>query len=121
MASQNQAATPGKKSRGSLLRDYYGLSPTRPTGSSSPPPAEPAFDPDEEYRRLLSTAIKPESSSSDSEPAYALPGLLKQEAALLSEIRELDGERQSLVYNHHHELIAASETIKKVSIPFIEP
>jgi len=30
---------------------------------------------------------------------------------LLSEIRQLDSERQSLVYNHHHELIAASDTI----------
>jgi len=33
---------------------------------------------------------------------------------LLSEIRELDSERQSLVYNHHHELIAASDTIAAV-------
>jgi hypothetical protein len=31
--------------------------------------------------------------------------------SFLSEIRELDSERQSLVYNHHHELIAASDTI----------
>ncbi|SCV68759.1 BQ2448_880 [Microbotryum intermedium] len=30
------------------------------------------------------------------------------------EIRELDGERQSLVYNHHHELIQASDTIRKM-------
>lgn len=29
-------------------------------------------------------------------------------------MRELDSERQSLVYNHHHELIAASETISAV-------
>lgn len=29
----------------------------------------------------------------------------------MAEIRELDSERQSLVYNHHHELIAASDTI----------
>jgi len=28
-----------------------------------------------------------------------------------TEIRQLDSERQSLVYNHHHELIAASDTI----------
>lgn len=34
---------------------------------------------------------------------------------LRSEIRELDSERQSLVYNHHHELIAASDTIAAVS------
>ena len=30
------------------------------------------------------------------------------------EIRQLDSERQSLVYNHHHELIAASDTISAV-------
>ena len=34
--------------------------------------------------------------------------------SLVSEIRQLDGERQSLVYNHHHELIAASDTIRAV-------
>jgi hypothetical protein len=31
------------------------------------------------------------------------------------EIRQLDSERQSLVYNHHHELIAASDTIAAVN------
>lgn len=31
------------------------------------------------------------------------------------EIRQLDSERQSLVYGHHHELIAASDTIAAVS------
>jgi hypothetical protein len=34
--------------------------------------------------------------------------------SFILEIRELDGERQSLVYNHHHELIAASDTIRAV-------
>ena len=34
--------------------------------------------------------------------------------SLVVEIRQLDGERQSLVYNHHHELIAASDTIRAV-------
>jgi hypothetical protein len=32
------------------------------------------------------------------------------------EIKELDGERQSLVYNHHRDLIAASETIASVCL-----
>jgi len=41
----------------------------------------------------------------------SLPTLLKRENELLTEIRQLDSERQSLVYNHHHELIAASDTI----------
>ena len=34
----------------------------------------------------------------------------------LEEIRQLDNDRQSLVYNHHHELIAASDTISAVSL-----
>jgi hypothetical protein len=33
----------------------------------------------------------------------------------IAEIRQLDSDRQSLVYNHHHELIAASDTIGAVS------
>lgn len=35
-----------------------------------------------------------------------------------TEIRQLDSERQSLVYNHHHELIAASDTIAAVCDSF---
>ena len=33
-----------------------------------------------------------------------------------TEIRSLDSDRQSLVYNHHHELIAASDTISSVRL-----
>lgn len=40
--------------------------------------------------------------------------MLKKENETLTEIKELDSERQALVYNHHHELIDASDTIKKV-------
>jgi len=56
-----------------------------------------AFDAKSYYEQLITTA--------------SLPALLKRENELLVEIRELDSERQSLVYNHHHELIAASDTI----------
>lgn len=59
-----------------------------------------AFDAKAYYEQLITTA--------------SLPSLLKRENELLSEIRELDSERQSLVYNHHHELIAASDTIAAV-------
>ena len=41
----------------------------------------------------------------------SLSVLLGKESELIVQIRELDGERQSLVYNHHHELVAASDTI----------
>jgi predicted S18 family serine protease len=57
----------------------------------------PAFDAKSYYEQLITTS--------------SLPSLLKRENELMTEIRELDSERQSLVYNHHHELIAASDTI----------
>lgn len=44
-----------------------------------------------------------------------MKSLLSTANELISEIRELDGERQSLVYNHHHELVEASETIDKMN------
>lgn len=57
----------------------------------------PNFDAKAYYEHLITTAT--------------LPELLKKENDLVHEIKQLDGERQSLVYNHHHELIAASDTI----------
>lgn len=97
-------ATAGGKTRArDLLRRHYGL-------GVGPPPAKavsnandpmdlnsPAFDAKSYYEQLITTST--------------LPTLLKRENELMSEIRQLDSERQSLVYNHHHELIAASDTI----------
>ncbi|KAG8213270.1 Vps51/Vps67-domain-containing protein [Butyriboletus roseoflavus] len=73
----------------------------------------PAFDAKTYYDQLITTS--------------SLPTLLKRENELLAgglppwyggeilrlreEIRQLDSERQALVYGHHHELIAASDTI----------
>lgn len=49
-------------------------------------------------------------------PVCIFPGMLDHRIhnVVPAEIRELDSERQSLVYNHHHELIAASDTIAAV-------
>ncbi|KDQ54151.1 hypothetical protein JAAARDRAFT_413073 [Jaapia argillacea MUCL 33604] len=43
-----------------------------------------------------------------------VPTLTKRANEILSEIRQLGSERQSLVYNHHHQLIAESDTIAAV-------
>jgi len=79
----------------------------RASGASVPPPAErsndpmdldsPAFDADAYYQQLITGST--------------VMGLLRKENELLTEIRQLESERQSLVYNHHHELIEASDTI----------
>ncbi|KAK7033252.1 vesicular transporter [Favolaschia claudopus] len=96
--------TAGSKTRArDLLRKHYGLGvgpPPSVPGKTSQDPMNldsPAFDAKSYYEQLITTS--------------SLPALLKRENELLVEIRELDSERQSLVYNHHHELIAASDTI----------
>ncbi|KAJ6531946.1 Vps51/Vps67-domain-containing protein [Mycena capillaripes] len=95
--------TPPTKTRArDLLRKHYGLGvgppPSQPGKIQDPMNLDsPAFDAKTYYEQLITTA--------------SLPALLKRENELLIEIRELDSERQSLVYNHHHELIAASDTI----------
>ncbi|KAJ7126847.1 Vps51/Vps67-domain-containing protein [Mycena epipterygia] len=93
---------PTKTRARDLLRKHYGLGvgppPALPGKSQDPMNLDsPAFDPKTYYEQLITTS--------------SLPALLKRENDLLVEIRELDSERQSLVYNHHHELIAASDTI----------
>ncbi|EDR08468.1 uncharacterized protein LACBIDRAFT_297173 [Laccaria bicolor S238N-H82] len=94
---------PGGKARArDLLRKHYGLgvgAPPPRTGNPADPMDlnSPAFDAKSYYEQLITTS--------------SLPALLKRENEFITEIRQLDSERQSLVYNHHHELIAASDTI----------
>ncbi|KAF5382034.1 hypothetical protein D9615_004416 [Tricholomella constricta] len=95
---------PPQKARArDLLRKHYGLG----VGPPPPIPGKVAVDP----MNLDSTAFDAKTYYEQLITTSSLPGLLKKENELLSEIRELDSERQSLVYNHHHELIAASDTI----------
>ncbi|EPQ30889.1 uncharacterized protein PFL1_01786 [Pseudozyma flocculosa PF-1] len=111
-ANGRSAATPKPRRGANLLRDYYGLSnpgpgpgPDSPAAASSTPadptdPDNPAFSKDAALAALLRTG--------------SLSQLLAKESTLITEIRELDGERQSLVYNHHHQLVAASDTIRNM-------
>ncbi|GAA5922909.1 COG1/VPS51 family protein [Sporobolomyces koalae] len=78
------SGTERKKRNRTLLRDYYGLGPNK--GDALDLDSPDTFDPAKYFAHLTTTA----------------------------KIRELDGERQSLVYNHHHELIEASDTIRKM-------
>ncbi|EJD49116.1 hypothetical protein AURDEDRAFT_162057 [Auricularia subglabra TFB-10046 SS5] len=95
-------ATPKGRAR-DLLRKHYGLGLPGPPAPLPGRPNDPmdmdstAFDAKTYYEQLITTS--------------PLIALMKRENELLSEIRQLDSERQSLVYNHHHELIAASDTI----------
>ncbi|KAG1737275.1 hypothetical protein EDB19DRAFT_1637074, partial [Suillus lakei] len=86
-----------------LLRKHYGLGvgPPPPLPGRSDDPMDldsAAFDPKSYYKQLITTS--------------SLSSLLKRENDLLTEIRQLDGDRQSLVYNHRHELIAGLQLMK---------
>ncbi|KAG9051165.1 hypothetical protein FS837_011280 [Tulasnella sp. UAMH 9824] len=93
--------TPKGRAR-DLLRKHYGLGLPIPTPTGNP--TDPmdvdstAFDAKAYYDQLITVST--------------LSGLLKRENELVSEIRNLESDRQALVYNHHHELIAASDTIR---------
>ena len=50
---------------------------------------------------------------------HGLQALVRMENDLVQEIRNLDGERKSLVYDNYNKLVAATETIRKVSIPLL--
>ncbi|KXN81309.1 hypothetical protein AN958_05164 [Leucoagaricus sp. SymC.cos] len=93
------SSTPPQRTRArDLLRKHYGL------GLGPPPSSGNAMDP----MNLDSPAF---DAKSYYEQLITFPMLIKRENELMTEIRQLDSERQSLVYNHHHELIAASDTI----------
>ncbi|BGP12394.1 hypothetical protein JCM10213_002001 [Rhodosporidiobolus nylandii] len=89
-----------KRRNRTLLRDYYGLAGGAAQKGELDIDSPTSFNPEAYFQSLTNTA--------------SLPELLRKENELLNEIRELDGERQSLVYNHHHELIDASDTIRKM-------
>ncbi|KAI8456203.1 Vps51/Vps67-domain-containing protein [Phakopsora pachyrhizi] len=115
-----------KRRARNLLRDYYGLNhSTVSTSQSSSSSKEtnveqirslnadegrgrdsisidsPDFDPNAYFKKLIKDS--------------SLKSLISTANGVISDIRELDGERQNLVYNHHHELVEASETIGKVN------
>jgi len=112
-----------KRRARNLLRDYYGLGgfseATSPSRSESAGYIHAAGTSDEASRAQERLSI--DSPYFDVEAYFhklvgnsSLKSLLSTANELMSEIRELDGERQSLVYNHHHELVEASETIDKM-------
>ncbi|KAF8896416.1 hypothetical protein BD779DRAFT_1726398 [Infundibulicybe gibba] len=84
---------PPQKARArDLLRKHYGL-------GVGPPPPLPGKSADVDPMNLDSSAFDAKAYYEQLITTSSLPAL------------ELDSERQSLVYNHHHELIAASHTI----------
>lgn len=92
-----------KRRAANLLRDYYGLS----TDANSSQQVSSIGESGK-------TDVGPKIDLHSLLRSNSLSMLLGKESELIVQIRELDGERQSLVYNHHHELVAASDTIRNM-------
>ena len=78
-----------------------------------------AFDAKSYYEQLITTSSLPALLKRENELLAGMSSLPLIRITLivsLAEIRQLDGERQSLVYNRHHELIAAGDTISAVCL-----
>ncbi|CAK9783339.1 hypothetical protein CC85DRAFT_240017 [Cutaneotrichosporon oleaginosum] len=121
LSPRSAAADARRAARREQLRDFYGLkgpSPTsttpertrsgggtpRGSGATSPDPraerrdlSSPYFVPAEYYEDLISRA--------------GLPELLKTTSTLATDIGRLHSSRHTLVYNHHHQLFSAGDTI----------
>ncbi|KAF9509807.1 hypothetical protein BS47DRAFT_1487771 [Hydnum rufescens UP504] len=115
---QSERKASGGRAR-DLLRQHYGLGGLpipAPTGLPNDPLDidSPAFNAEGYFNQLAITSslpilLKRENELAEGSVPYPAT---KMGSEKFTEIRQLNGERQSLVYNHHHELIAASDTIR---------
>lgn len=103
-----------KKRARNLLRDYYGLAQAGGPGDKGKAREEVGFKDDD----LDSPKFDPARHAERLMASETVADLLKTTNRLNRQARELDGERQGLVYNHHHELVEASGTIGKVRSRF---
>ncbi|KAI9159205.1 hypothetical protein H9P43_008542 [Blastocladiella emersonii ATCC 22665] len=75
-------------------------SPSTPKRTEATDPDADGFDPDKYLKILLNEKT--------------LPGLLKRDNDLIVEMKQLDGDRKTLVYENYSKLIDASDTIKRM-------
>ncbi|ORZ35306.1 Vps51/Vps67-domain-containing protein [Catenaria anguillulae PL171] len=110
-------ASPPQRSAARLLASYYGTAAAQPASPASP--GTPSAS-------TPTTARKPDPTDIDSEAFDAekslkiilnektLAGLIKRDNELILEMKQIDGERKTLVYENYAKLIDASDTIKRM-------
>ncbi|KAF2813893.1 uncharacterized protein BDZ99DRAFT_436473 [Mytilinidion resinicola] len=111
-------AAPGTTRRNrAALRDYYGLKGTQPPSSPDPSsrtPLAPEEPEDDGISELDKDGFDAPGYVNGILSKQGLSGVLRVESDLVSQIRNLDGERKSLVYDNYSKLIAATDTIRKM-------
>jgi hypothetical protein len=105
------------------LRDYYNLKEPSTSSTTTLDALDPSSIPDISSSTSSHPLLAPLSSPSFSSATYisallstsTLSELLGVERALVGDIRGLDGERKALVYDNYSKLIAATDTVGRMS------
>lgn len=111
--SSERPAPANQRSNRTALRDYYSL---KSDDSSNRVEAEPSLIQDEieVVSELDKAGFDADKFVQELLVTEGLEKILKIEAGLLSDVRNLDGERKALVYDNYSKLISATDTIKKM-------
>jgi hypothetical protein len=109
---------PGRRNR-TALRDYYGIKASAAKDSEAKISEESARtglgpEDDETLTELDSPNFDAEGYVHNVLASSGLSGVLKVEADLVSQIRNLDSDRKSLVYDNYSKLLAATTTIRRM-------
>ncbi len=123
-------ANPAQRRNRAALRDYYNLKGRGPSGADYDLSRKASIASNTSESTITSPTVVPESSTltaqlddpyfdaeayvSDLLKTATLQDILKAESALVSEVRNLDGERKALVYDNYSKLIKAVGTVAKM-------
>ncbi|OXC65728.1 hypothetical protein AYX13_05270 [Cryptococcus neoformans] len=97
-----------RRARREQFRNFYGL--------KNDATAKTEGVNDSKLVGIDSPTFKPVAYYEDLIATSTLNGLMTTTASLSSDIGTLQGARHSLVYNHHHQLFAAGDTISQLNV-----
>ncbi|KAF1938048.1 hypothetical protein EJ02DRAFT_411125 [Clathrospora elynae] len=115
--SFDSTARPARRNR-AALREFYGLKNAQKDASAkiSEESAQTGLGPeeDETLTELDAADFNAEAFVDSLLAKEGLQGVLKVEADLVSQIRNLDSDRKSLVYDNYSKLLSATSTIRRM-------
>ncbi|KAF2025552.1 hypothetical protein EK21DRAFT_76107 [Setomelanomma holmii] len=113
----SRAPQPARRNR-AALREFYGLKNAAKDAdakiSEEPTRTELGPEEDETLTELDAADFNAEAYVDSLLTKEGLQGVLKVEADLISQIRNLDSDRKSLVYDNYSKLLSATSTIRRM-------
>ncbi|WWC92448.1 uncharacterized protein L201_007406 [Kwoniella dendrophila CBS 6074] len=100
-----------RKARREQFRNFYGLKEGQHSSSNSSSNENTKAD----QLDIDSLSFNASAYYEDLISKQSLKGLMEKAYSLNSDIGNLEGSRHSLVYNHHHQLFEAGDTISKLN------